>query len=67
MKSAILYSTLTPDHQKAHYIQVHGGENRIFVRTEIFDGDIDKALSRAKPKEGEIVLNTIPLGQPQTA
>lgn len=32
-----------------------------FVRAETFNGDIEVALDNAKPMEGEILLNTVPV------
>ena len=54
-KSLILYSAhskLTRRHTRLPYTDV-------FVRVEKFDGEINKALDKAKPLPGETVLNTI--------
>lgn len=34
---------------------------KYYVRTKIFHGDCDEALIKAKPHQGESVLNTVPL------
>jgi hypothetical protein len=58
MKSVILYSTNEPTGREQSIVLPGGA--RIFIRTEVVDGDPEEALAAAKPRHGEIVLNTIP-------
>lgn len=64
MKSAILYSSLTPGKDREQCVITPSG-TPIFIRIEEFAGDVSQALSAAKPVreygDYEIVLNTIPL------
>jgi hypothetical protein len=58
MKSIVLYSSETPspDHQP---IVIRPGIV-LFIRPEIVDNDMPYALDNANPREGEIVLNSVP-------
>lgn len=59
MKSVILYRT---PKTTGHYQSIDCGDgHEIFVRTEVVDKGIDEALDAAKPREGETVINTLPL------
>lgn len=65
MKSLILYGSATKL-SKAHYRVTRHGSNRFptplyFVRAQVFNGDVEAALSKAKPLPGETVLNTVEL------
>lgn len=65
MKSLILYGSTTKL-SKGHFKVTKAGSNRFptvpyFVRAQVFNGDIDQALDKAKPRSGEVVLNTVPV------
>lgn len=67
MKALILYGSYTRL-THSHKLVTHP-KNRVefYVRSELFDGGYPEALDKAKPLEGEIVLNTVPIntgGQP---
>lgn len=65
MRSLILYGSATKL-SKGHFRVTKTG-NRLFptvayfVRAKIFNGNIDEALDKAKPRAGEVVLNTVPI------
>lgn len=57
MKSITIYyanKKLSPMHD-AHFYP--GG--MFFLRVEVTEGDVTEALDKAKPMEGEILLNTV--------
>jgi len=61
VRSLILYGSkvkLTNSHKL-----VTGWRNQpdYYVRVDTFNGDYPEALDKAKPMEGETVLNTVPL------
>lgn len=65
IQSLILYGSATKL-SKAHYRVTRRGSNRFptpfyFVRAQVFNGDVDEALEKAKPLTDEVVLNTVPL------
>jgi len=66
MKSLILYGSrkkLTNAHKPVTVTregQEIGRQPEYYVRADLFNGDIDEALDKAKPMEGELVLNTCP-------
>lgn len=63
MKSLIIYGShtkLTNAH-KPVIPQTPFAVGQYFVRTESFNGDYPEALEKAKPMEGETVLNSVPL------
>lgn len=58
MKTFLLYSAataLTPD----HYVVRAPGGALTYVRAEVFNGEIDRALDAANPLDGETVLNSV--------
>lgn len=61
-KSLILYSSREFS-KGCQIISAYDSGNAIpiYIRTEVFDGDIAEALDKAKPRAGETVLNTIPV------
>ena len=61
MKAIILYAqeSASDDHQTI-FIQTADKHTSIFVRAEVVDDDPDFALDHAKPRDGEIVLNSVP-------
>lgn len=63
-KSMILYSSraafLDRDGKNASRAITVAGET-VFVRGEVLEADFETALEKAKPREGETVLNSIPL------
>ena len=61
MKSAILYSTLTPRSDASRYTPVFFGPHTIWLRIEVVDGTPLDTLCKARPWRGETVLNSIPL------
>jgi hypothetical protein len=58
MHSLILYSSYTRVSFDAQPLETPGG-GTIYIRVERVPYDIDDALDRARPIEGEIVLNTV--------
>ncbi len=62
MKSLILYSSFN-DSPGAYPLVINksGVFTELFIRVEVFDGDIAEALDKAKPRQDEVVLNTIKL------
>lgn len=63
MKSVIIYATFTHSgsHQLLHKIKPMTGAPKIYIRTEIVEGDASEALGMARPRLGETVLNTMDL------
>lgn len=61
MKAIILYAqeTPSPEHQMMHVVR-EKDSTTLYVRAEIVDDDPDFALDKATPREGEIVLNSVP-------
>lgn len=64
MKSAILYRTTKQISRELGYgpqeLFCPDG-SKILVRIEVCDMDVGGALNSAKPREGESVINTLPL------
>jgi len=61
MKSAILYSSFTKGKGRTQWVLAPDG-TQIFIRVELKHGMSDvMALSKAKSRKGEIILNTIEL------
>lgn len=60
MKSAILYASFAPSRLRKFVVAPDG--TKIFIRIEIKHGWSDiMALEKAKPRRGEILLNSIEL------
>ena len=61
MKSVILYAqeTASFDHQ-AIFLRDGDKRTNIFIRAEVVEDDPNFALDHAKPRDGEIVLNSVP-------
>jgi|TARA_R110002167_G_scaffold13686_1_gene56451 hypothetical protein len=61
MKSIILYAqeTPSPEHQMVRVVR-EKDSTTLYVRAEIVDDDPDFALDKAAPREGEVVLNSVP-------
>lgn len=69
MKTIILYALpagVVPDGSGGGYsaIQPYSrlkgfAADTVFVRAELINGGIEDALSKARPRKGEVVLNTI--------
>lgn len=63
MKSLILYGC-SQKLSKGHFRVTRHGNNRFptvpyFVRAQVFNGDVEAALEKAKPLPEETVLNTV--------
>lgn len=67
MPAAILYSKLTSSGEDYEICFIEGSEDDpecescVYIRAEYYPGDISEALDAAKPREGETVLNSIPI------
>ncbi len=70
MRSAIFYGSptkLTNAHKPVHHLSnphpPNGGkaQTEYYVRMDTFNGDCVGALEKAKPMDGETVLNTVDL------
>lgn len=60
MKSAVFYAARTKLTRKHNQ---HGRQdNAVYVRMEVVNQDYPEAIEKAKPMDGETVLNSIPLG-----
>jgi len=60
MKSAILYASFAPSKLRKFVLAPDG--TKIFIRIELKSGLSDiMALEKARPRRGEITLNTIEL------
>ena len=69
MKSVILYAqeTASFDHQSI-FIRNGDKHTNLFIRAEVVEDDPNFALDHAKPRDGEIVLNSVPFpGENDTA
>ncbi len=49
------------DSGKTKNVAITSSGETVFVRGEVLGCDIDVALSKARPREGETVLNSVPL------
>ena len=56
--TAVLYSAKTKL-SPAHQFVSCGRSGELWIRVETTNDDIDTALTKAKPMEGETVLNTV--------
>lgn len=69
MKSAILYASKAAGERTTCVMAGTSATNKfsiapavpLFVRAELVEGDCLSALDKAKPRDGETVLNTIPI------
>lgn len=68
--SLILYASSIPVTNASYPVVIHGLPDSIdnkvptkviCVRAEYHDGSVTAALDKAKPREGEVVLNSIPM------
>lgn len=60
MKSLILYGSPVKL-SGSHHNVTRRLQPPYYVRSVLVDGDVVKALENAHPREGEIVLNTVPV------
>lgn len=64
MKSAVIYASpesRVNSYQQAVYGSKSGKRYRIYVRVDIVDGYPGDALNAAKPRNGEVLLNSLSL------
>lgn len=60
MKSMVLYASRIAG-DRGEYTAINSKGETLFVRCETVELDMDKALTKARPRDGETVLNSIPL------
>lgn len=68
MKSVVFYVIPAGGTFTGKYwpVRPRGADGAVFmIRAETLDGDVETALHNAKPRDGECVLNSIPLGDDQ--